>query len=263
VNRQRWAVPGLAVLAALAFSTAACTKGNGTAAPTTPSKSGLQVLQDAAAKTKGQSYQFALSYGTALTGQGVTSGDGKQSSLKITIADAASGLVISLDAVVLPDATYAKLNLGALAGALPGLPSPDTWIHIDPAKAPGAATLGIKPGEDSFGVDAYVKGVVSATAVSPTDVTGTIDLAKSTPPGISSAEIAKLPDAQRIVPFTANLDDQGRFAKIVIKMPAVSTLPATDLTATYSNWGAPVDVVTPPADKTVEAPPLVYTFLNQ
>ncbi len=60
----------------------------------------------------------------------------------------------------------------------------------------------------------------------------------------------------------ATLDGQGRITKIVVKIPALGVVPAADLTTTYSNWGTKVDATAPPANQTVEAPALVYTFLQ-
>jgi hypothetical protein len=260
VIRQRWALPGLAIIAALALGAAGCTNGTPTPA-SSPSASGTDVLNAAVAKTKGKSYHFNLTYGTALTGDGDSSGDGAATSMNITLADAVSGVTVKVGALVLPSDAYAKVDLGPAAGAMIGI-SPDTWLHIDPAKAPGAARLGIKPGVDIFGPDTYVKGVATATVSSPTEVTGTLDLSKSAPPGVASTEAAKLDASQRVVPFTATLDDQGRISKIVVKLPAIGVSPASDLTSTYSNWGVAVDQNKPPADKTVEAPALLYTFLG-
>ncbi len=257
--KQRSVLTSLAVLAAVAFGAAGCTAGNGSANPSNPA-SGIEVLNAAAAKTQGKSYQFVVAYGTALTGEGVSSGDGSATSLKVTIADAASGVVVKADAVVLTDTAYAKVDLGPMAGVVPGLPTADTWMHIDPAKAPGAARLGIKPGQDLFGPQTYIKGVTAATATSATKVTGTVDLGRAVPAGVNPADVAKLPAAARLVPFTATLDDQGRIMNFVLKLPAIGVNTATDLTSTWSNWGAPVNAVKPATS--VEAPALLYAFLS-
>jgi hypothetical protein len=256
--RQRSAVIGLGILTALAFAATACTAAPAAPAPTTSSKSGMEVLAVAASKTKGQSYQFAVTYGTALTGEGVASGDGAATSMKVTLADAVSGVLIKINALVLKDAAYAKLDLGP-AGAIVNI-SPTTWIHIDPAKAPGAARLGISPGTDIFGPDTYVKAVQTAKVDSNTQISGVIDLTKTALPGLSATSLAGGPTT---LPFTASLDSQGRISKIVVKVPSLGqAVPAADLTTTYSNWGTQVDSTPPPTAETVEAPPIVYTFLQ-
>jgi hypothetical protein len=257
--RRRWA--GLGLAAVLLCAVAACSGAPTPGASASP-QNGIPVLTAAAAKTHGQSYQFAITYGSALTAEGVTSGDGTATSAKITFADAASGVVVKIDAIVLPKDVYARVDLGAAAGALVGI-SPDTWLHVDPAKAPGAARLGITPGKDLFGPDNYVKAVTSATVVTDTQISGTLDLTKTSLPGLAVTEIANVPASSSLVPFIATLDSQGRIASIVAKVPAIGTaVPAADLSSTYSNWGAKVDAAPPPAAQTMEAPALVYTFLQ-
>jgi hypothetical protein len=257
--RRRWTALLLMAGAALALAAGCTNAPSPTASAST--QTGVAVLNAAAAKTRGQSYQFATSYGTTLTGQGVSSGDGAATSMMVTFSDASSGVVVKVNALVLKDAAYAKLDLGAAAGALIGI-SPTTWVHIDPAKAPGAARLGIAPGKDIFGPDTYLKAVTTANVDSPTQVSGTMDLSKTTLPGLALTALGSA-SAPPAVPFTVTLDSQGRIAKIVVNIPAVGTaVPAADLTTTYSNWGATVDATPPPASQTVEAPALVYTFLQ-
>ncbi len=261
MKRQRWAVAGIAIVAALAFGATGCTTSSGGSTPTASPRSGLDVLTDAVAKTKGQSYQFAVVYGTTLSGSGMTSGDGAATSLNVTITDPGSGINIKLTALVLKTAAYAKIDLGQAAGAVVGI-NPNTWVHIDPKKAPGAARLGISPGQDIFGPQTYVKAVDTATVDSPTQVSGNLDLAKTALPGLALTQIPAGADGKKTVSFTATLDDQGRISKITVNVPAAGTLPAADLTSTYSNWGVAVNVTAPPASQTVEAPPIVYTFLQ-
>jgi hypothetical protein len=258
--RQRWALAGLAIVAPLAFGTA-CANGAGSPAASATPPSGSAVLAAAAAKTRGQSYQFVVAYGTTLTGEGVTTGTGSATSMKVTIADPGSGVIVKIDALVLKDAAYARIDLGQAAGAMVGI-SPTTWVHIDPAKAPGAARLGIAPGKDIFGPDTYVKAVETANADGSTQVSGTLDLSKTALPGLALAQLPAGADGKKTLPFTATLDGEGRIVTITVKVPAVGTLAAADLTTTYSNWGVTVDATPPPASQTIDAPPLVYTFLQ-
>ena len=256
--RHRWT---LAVVGALLFGAAACTNAPASPGPSASAPNGLDALTAAAAKTNGQSYQFAVSYGTTLTAEGVATGDGAATSVKVTFADPASGVVAKIDGLVLKTAVYAKLDLGP-AGTLVGI-SPNTWIHIDPAKASGAGRLGIAPGQDIFGPDTYIKAAKTATVDNPTQISGTIDLAKTSLPGVATTDIPAAADGSRVLPFIATLDDQGRIVKIVVKVPPIGTaVAAADLTSQYSDWGTKVDATPPPAAQTVEAPALIYTFLQ-
>src|SRR5262245_48175805 len=125
--RRGWVVAGLAMVATLAVT--GCSSGSGGSGTPTPTKAGTELLSDATAKTKGQSYQFTTAYGDALTAQGAATGDGAATSAKVVFADATSGVKVNADLLVLKDGGYAKVDFGA-ASALVGI-SPNTWIHID------------------------------------------------------------------------------------------------------------------------------------
>ena len=79
--------------------------------------------------------------------------------------------------------------------------------------------------------------MVSAETVSATEIKGTVDLTKSAPIALPASEVAKLTADQRIVPFTATLDSQGRIVKTVVNMPAIAGYPAAPLTTSYSDYG--------------------------
>jgi len=258
VISRRVAVAGLAALASLTLLTTACTTKP--ADTTAPAKSATEILNEAAAKTKDQSFTYTLSYGTLLTGDGAQSADGKSSKVNMNVSDAASGLNLKIGALVIGNDLYMKMDFGSLGAAIPGFGSiGDKWMHIDKAKVKPGSVLTVDP--NSIGVEHYVKGVVSAEKSGDTEIKGTIDLAKSAPVGVDAGDIANLPAAERIAPFTATLDGDGRISKIVIMMPKVGQFPASALTTTFTGFGAAVEVAKPAAAQTVEAPDLIYQFL--
>ena len=69
-------------------------------------------------------------------------------------------------------------------------------------------------------------------------------LSKSAPVALPASELSKLTNEQKIVQFTATLDDQGRIVKTVINMPAVAGYPAAPLTTNYSDYGADITIAT-------------------
>jgi hypothetical protein len=80
---------------------------------------------------------------------------------------------------------------------------------------------------------------------------------------VATTEIPSSANGSPVLSFVATLDSQGRISKIVVKVPAIGTaVPAADLTSVYSDWGTKVDATPPPAAQTIEAPALVYTFLQ-
>jgi len=263
VIKRRWAIAGLTVLASLTLATTACqTKGSGGGGGV-QAKSAQQILTDAAAKTKGQSFKFTLSYGTLLTGDGAQDGTGSNASVNMTVAEPTSGITIKVGALVLGSDMYMKMDFGALGSAIPGLGDiGDKWMHLDSTKVSGSAlSLGLKPGED-LGAENYIKGIVTAEKVSDNEIKGTLDLTKSAPPGTDAEALKALGDGAKSVPFTANLDSEGRLSKIVIKMPKVGEFPASDLTTTYSDYGVAVNLQKPAASETVEAPAMIYQFFQ-
>lgn len=263
--RRRLAVTGLVVLACTTFATAACATKPATPATTTPpAKPATEILSAAAAKAKGQSFKYTLMYGTALSGDGSQDATGASATRNISYTDPSSGLVIKGQVLLAANVLYAKLDLGPLTALIPGLAGAQgKWLSIDQKKIAGTGLVAsLVPGGDSTLPEQYVTGVVSAENVSATSIKGTIDLTKSAPKVIPAAEIAKLPAESKTAPFTATLDDQGRITKIVISLPKINVFPASDLTTTYSDFGAAVQIAAPAAADIVVAPDLIYQFLK-
>jgi len=257
VIRTRLACAGLTVLASLTFVSACTDRPGGTASP---GQAATEILARAAAKTQGQSFKFTLGYGALLTGDGAQSGDGKRSVVNMNVSDASSGVNIKINALVLDKDMYTKMEFGALGVGIPGLAGiGDKWMHINKTKVRSGSALGLDP--NAIAPEHYIAGIVSAEKVSDSEIKGTIDLAKSAPPGISAADVAKIPVNARIVPFTATLDRDGRITRIVMTLPKVGQFPASDLTVTFADYGTPVDVKKPAKAQTVEAPDLIYQFL--
>jgi hypothetical protein len=263
VTTRRLAIAGLVALLTLTTGAGACdgyAPGDDDSAGTT--RTATQILTDAAAKAKGQSYKFTLAYGALLTGDGARSADGATGTVNLTISDQASGVTLKVGALLIGATVYLKMDFGPLGSGIPGLDQlGDRWMRVDAAKV-STANLGLSTGADTSAADSIVKGVVSAERVSDTEISGTIDLTKSTPPGVSADDLQALPAANRIVPFTATLDGEGRFAKIVIRMPAVAEFPASDLMTTFADYGTAVAITRPPAADVVPAPDMIYQFLQ-
>ena len=262
--RRRLAATGLTVLASLALATTACTQAPGSVTPSATAKPATEVLTEAAAKTKGQSFKYTLTYGTQLTGDGARDASGANALRNITFTDAASGMVIKANVLVTADTLYVKVDLGPLTASIPGMAGlAGKWMTVDRTKiGTSGLAASLVPGGDSLTAESFIKGVVSAEKVSDTEIKGTIDLGKSAPSIIQASEIATLTPETKIVPFTATLDGEGRIIKIVINMPKVGDYAAADLTTNYTDYNAPVEVTKPPAADTVAAPEMIYLFLQ-
>ena len=263
MTTRRLAIAGLIAFLTLTAGTSACSIGNaGGDDSAATRRTATQILTDAAAKTKGQSYTFNLDYGTLLSGDGTRAGDGSSGTVNMTISDQASGVTIKVGALLIGADIYLKMDFGSPGSGIPGLDQlGDKWMRVD-AERVSTVSLGLKPGADTSAADSIVKGVVSAERISDTEISGTIDLTKAGQPGVSADDLRALPAADRIAPFAATLDGEGRIAKIVIKMPAVAEFPASDLTTTFADYGAAINVTKPAAAEVVAAPDMIYQFLQ-
>lgn len=260
--RPRLAATALAVLAALATTACQNAPGSPTASPT-PTKAAITVLEEAVAKSNGQSFKYTLTYGDMLTGDGYQDAAGTNVSRNVTITDASSGLTIKASGLLFPDALYLKIDLGPITATIPGLAGiGDKWLVADLSKIGKEGLAAFLTSAESNTADAYIKGVVSAEQVSPTEIKGTMDLTKSGTGIASSEELTALGEEAKNVPFTVTLDSEGRIGKIVINMPKLGDYPASDLTTNFTDYGAPVEVPKPAADQTVPAPETIYLFLQ-
>jgi len=262
--RPRLAVT-VAVFASLTLLASACTTAPGsTTTPTTSAASAIQTLHDAANKAKGQSFTYTLTYGDQLKADGAQDSSGVNGTRNVTYTDAASGVVLKATLVAAGSALYAKLDLGAAALLIPGLAGVgQKYLTLDRTKiGTTGVAAGVVPTSDSISPDMYLTGVTEAQTVTPTQIKGKIDLSKGAPKVLPAAEIAKLDANAKVVPFVADLDLQGRIAKLDITLPKISTLPASDLIVNYSGYGSPVTVTAPAAADTVPAPDLIYNFLQ-
>jgi hypothetical protein len=261
---RRLALTGLAALASFAFASA-CTQGTpGATATTSPAKTAADTLTEAASTTSGQSFKYTVDYGTNVKGDGVVDGTAQNSQANMTMTVADVGVTLKITSLIVAGDIYVKLDLGPLAAALPGLAElGNKWMHIDKTKIGNSGLVSqFTPSQDSVGANPFVKGVVTAEKVSDTEIKGTIDLTKSAPTVLQKEQVTAFGEEGRKVPFTATLDAQGRITKLVLNMPKAGAVPAADLTTTYSDFGTTVTVAKPAAAEVVEAPDLIYTFLQ-
>ena len=253
----------VAVLAGITLVASGCTTTPVSAGPSASARPATQILTDAIAKTKGQSFTYTLAYGAQVTADGAQDVAAGNGSRNVTFSDPASGLTLKANLMLVSGTLYAKVDLGAAAALVPGLAGAGSkFLTLDPKKVnQSSLTAGLLPTADTVTPDMYLGGVVTAESVSATQVKGTTDLSKSAPKLVPAASVAKLDAKSKVVPFTATLDDQGRITKVVLSLPKIESLPAADLTVNYAAYGSKVQITAPAAADTVAAPDLVYSFL--
>lgn len=262
MKRSRLVVTGVAVLATLLFA-GACVNKAPTPSASQNLKPAMQVLTEAADKTKGQSFKYTLVYGEVLTGSG-TRDDKGNATRDVTVTTGANGLSIGAKIMnIIGDRIFAKLDLGSFGALVPGLANVGSrWMVVNPSKLPASSlSASLVPTSTSSTVDLFVSGVVTAENVSATEVKGTVDLAKAAPVALPASELAKLTAEQKIVAFTATLDGQGRIIRTVVNLPAVAGYPAAPLTTAYSDFASVITITVPPETESVDAPEAIYLLL--
>jgi hypothetical protein len=267
MRTPRLAGLGLISLAAVALAVAGCDNSttatpaaSSAASPSTAASSG--VAADPAAVS-------ALSAATAKLDQTsfkitVTSGSG----FKLTGAIDAPNGVGTAD--VTASGPNASVNVKTLLidkdlyVQVPGLTKAGTWTHVDGARLPADANIGLRPGQiDPVNTASLLSSTTDVHSTGSNSFAGTLDLTKAAGlAGISKVTIDGYGAAASQVPFTAGLDDQGRLSELTINVPAVNGQQAQPIDALYTDYGSPVTVQRPAASAVTEAPDSIYQALG-
>jgi hypothetical protein len=263
MRTPRLAGLGLATMATAAFALAGCeSSGGGTPAASAPgptsSASGSATPADPAAVA-------ALSQSTAMLGT---------TSFKIT---ATAGPGFKLTGAVDPpngngtaeltaSGTNAEVTIKTLLAGqdlyaqVPGITKAGTWTHVDVARLPEGANVGLRPGQiDPVNTASLLNSASDVHATGGNSYAGTLDLTKAAGlAGLTQVTIDGYGTAASKVPFTAGLDDQGRLSALTITVPQ-----GAPIEVLYTDYGAPVTVTKPDASEVTEAPDDFYTSLSR
>ncbi|GAA1632925.1 hypothetical protein [Actinoplanes couchii] len=161
--------------------------------------------------------------------------------------------------------TVKSLLLGQdLYAQIPGVTKDNTWTHLDIARLPEGANVGLRPGQiDPVNTANLLGSTTDVRSTGSRSYAGTLDLTKAA--GVAGIDKVTIdgygPDA-RTVPFTAGLDDQGRLSVLTIQLPAVEGKQSAPIEALYTGYGEPVTAEQPPAAQVIEAPADVYQALG-
>jgi hypothetical protein len=170
------------------------------------------------------------------------------------------GSDVLIEATEIGTSFWVKTDLGDIGTSLNI--DPTKWYLIDRSKLGGKQA---KPfdvgGADPFDLAQLFAGVRSITYMSATELTGFVDLTAAK--GVSAPDATDLSssgDQATQVPFTMNLDPQGRITKLVVDGTNIN--PNLSQSYTFTNYGQPGPIQQPPAEQTVPAPAAVYAFLT-
>ncbi|GAA2395414.1 hypothetical protein GCM10010170_110160 [Dactylosporangium salmoneum] len=203
---------------------------------------------------------------TARDGSGSAAVDATQKHAHIKLASTEGDVKFSMELLVLEPEAYLKMDMGAMATAVPGLEllNGKKWIHVDRSKIKDSQELSIKADEaDLLGVEALLKSAQGVQAAGDKKYTGTLDLSKADKSPMTDEEVTKaLGDKAASVPFTATLGADGQLSELVIDVPAAGDKAAHQLKMTLSNYGKATIPAKPAGAEVVEPPASIYTMLN-
>jgi hypothetical protein len=241
---RRLTTAGIALLAAVSLGLAGCANNDSTSgAESTPSATPqLEPREELAAALQklGQDTAKVAFNMTGFTGTGAIDPAAKKMQLNGSVG--VGSQAIKLDMVVLGDDVYLKMA---------GLPTAsDKWLHIDATKLAAGNQLRQMSSGDPIGANNLLNGVVDVQRAGEHSFQGTLDFTKS--PTVTEESLKVLGDKAKAVPFAAKTDEQGRLTELTVDMDSIQA-GMGELKATYSDFGAPVNVEKPAASEVEEA----------
>lgn len=267
MRTPRLAGTGLGLLATATFAVAGCTgngdtatPGPGTSASAAPSSStgpadpaAAAALSSATAALGTSSFKITMTAGPGMSLNGLMdapNGVGT-GTLNITGNNAA----IKVESLLVGQDLYVRV---------PGVTKGDTWTHLDVARLPEGANVGLRPGQiDPANTQRLLTSTTDVHQVDARSYRGTLDLTKvAGVTGVDKVTVDGWGAAAHNVPFTAGLDEQGRLAALTIDLPAATGQQAQPLEILYTDYGTTVVAKKPAADKITEAPESLYTTLG-
>jgi hypothetical protein len=270
MRTRRLTGPTLGVLAAVALALSGCTAdgtaspapSGGTATGATPSApAGSAAADPAAAAALGQatsalgntSFKVTMTSGPALTVTGLVDAPGGKGTAELVATGTSTEITVKT--LLLGQDLYVQV---------PGVTKAGTWTHVDVARLPEGANIGLRPGQiDPANTAKLLASTTDVRQAGPGSYAGTLDLTRAAGlTGIDKLTIDSYGAAAQNVPFTAGLDAQGRLSALTIRLPAVNGEQSRPLEVLYTDYGVPVTVQTPPANTVVEAPDNLYTTLG-
>jgi hypothetical protein len=274
VKNRRLAIAGIALAASLSLATAGCSGSggsdgsSGTTSSPTPAIAAdpKQALADSVKGLAEGNFTFTLADHES-TGSGSVHAPSKSTHMEMKSKPGAE-IEMSMGFVSIDQERWLKVDLGPEFAQM--LKLPDKWMHLDPAKITDSRLLkevsvdfGDPEKVDPAGAAIIFKALVAAERAGEGKYSGTVDLTRATDAGVVDEEIVEaLADKAKAIPFTANIDAQGRITQLTLDVPATGDVPAHKLEVGYSDYGAAAAAKEPPAGQTQEAPASAYELLN-
>jgi hypothetical protein len=139
---------------------------------------------------------------------------------------------------------------------------PNKYTHIDGKRVKSLTGLGVDP-YDPSGIGRFPAAIVSARRGSHGEYTGTVDLAKAAPPGVTQAVLRALGSAA-VAQFEATVDAAGHLESLTIHLSGPNFGAGDQTYVNFDSFGTTLDepLTAPARDLVVEASPQLYSRLR-
>jgi hypothetical protein len=209
----------------------------------TPTADPVAELTAAAEKLEEQSVRMTMTMGTVMSASGTADPKNDKADLVMKVKAGKDSIDMTMR-LVGPD-LYMRFggSLGAELGS--------KWLHIDASKIPDDSEMNV---DKLFDAGNFLSGLAEVEKTGARSFKGELDLTKAR--HVDTGQLGALGVKARAVPFTAEVDDQGRLTVLVIDMAALG-MPARigkEIRAEYSDFGAPVTVQAPKKSQVREMP---------
>jgi hypothetical protein len=267
MRTPRLAGLGLGMMATVALAVAGC-GANGGATPGT-SASAETPSTPASSSAADPAAAAALASATAVLGNQsfkltMTAGPGLKLTANVDVPNTKGTGSLSITGSNTDIEVKSLLVAQDLYVQIPGVTKAGTWTHLDVAKLPEGANVGVRPGQiDPINTQKVLTSTTDVQQPDPRSFKGTLDLSKVAGiTGVDPSMVTMWGAAAKDVPFTAGLDDQGRLSVLTIQLPAAGGTQAQVLDVQYTDYGTPVTAERPAASEVIEAPADLYTTLG-
>jgi hypothetical protein len=263
VNKGR--VAAVWIILAAGLGLAACS----TSTPNTPGAAGAPTTT-AAAVSPGEQFAAALGKLKTVGFDATVSVPAQGATIKASVDYATKaatetatvdvlGQTLSVAATLIGSDLWMKADLGPLARG--GGVDKTKWYRVDPAKLKDDSKPFDLAGPEPLAITSLFASVAGVTRTDATHLTGTVDLTKATgPQSPDEASVTDAGTAATHVPFTATLDDQGRFVELKITPADANKDLAEDIT--FTKYGSPTAIAPPPASEVLPATSAFYQAIN-
>lgn len=291
MGNVRGTAAGLAVLTVIALGSTGCAQSGGTQTPAAAKSSAAaadpkQVLAASTAELQKGNYTFtgstheqtmkgsmhlpSKSMAAAAT---ITGKDAGQMDMRYVEPDSYLKMKLDLSELKdMPDPAEFGDNpeMKKLAETMQQMKvmfSGKKWLHVDKSrfqKEGNYLPLGVDT-PDITGASHLLAGVTTATRVSDTAYTGTLDATKgkALENPLDTDAVKALGDKVKSLPFEATLDAQGRLVKLVVNLPAAGAIPAHAYVTEVTGYGNATAQTKPAASEVMEMPEETYKMLDK